>query len=232
MHGRIAKPADIALEAVSESYAPLAIDARCIDRAPRQWRHRARSRRLACRQTAQTSSLLHHRINADVGPERAAHATTRRRAAVGTNNSKSRPPTPSSLSPSSVNSPRPPNGAGAPADFPPQQQALRGRFRHFRAALFWPMEQLAAAMNLLKALTRKRLKWCCRTGLNCGPLPYQGSALPLSYGSNLVQASEAQERPAEVAAGDIGSGDAWQGVTHRHQTAISRAGARAALAAL
>ena len=25
--------------------------------------------------------------------------------------------------------------------------------------------------------------WCCRTGLNCGPLPYQGSALPLSYGS-------------------------------------------------
>src|SRR3954470_11319028 len=27
------------------------------------------------------------------------------------------------------------------------------------------------------------LQWCCRTGLNCGPLPYQGSALPLSYGS-------------------------------------------------
>ena len=25
--------------------------------------------------------------------------------------------------------------------------------------------------------------WCCRTGLNCRPLPYQGSALPLSYGS-------------------------------------------------
>src|SRR5262245_14983092 len=27
------------------------------------------------------------------------------------------------------------------------------------------------------------LSWCCRTGLNCRPLPYQGSALPLSYGS-------------------------------------------------
>ena len=27
------------------------------------------------------------------------------------------------------------------------------------------------------------LLWCCRTGLNCRPLPYQGSALPLSYGS-------------------------------------------------
>jgi hypothetical protein len=25
--------------------------------------------------------------------------------------------------------------------------------------------------------------WCCRSGLNARPLPYQGSALPLSYGS-------------------------------------------------
>ncbi len=30
---------------------------------------------------------------------------------------------------------------------------------------------------------RGRMPWCCRTGLNCRPLPYQGSALPLSYGS-------------------------------------------------
>ena len=29
-------------------------------------------------------------------------------------------------------------------------------------------------------------RWCCRTGLNCRPLPYQGSALPLSYGSEPV----------------------------------------------
>ena len=29
----------------------------------------------------------------------------------------------------------------------------------------------------------KGISWCCRTGLNCRPLPYQGSALPLSYGS-------------------------------------------------
>ena len=27
-------------------------------------------------------------------------------------------------------------------------------------------------------------EWCCRKGLNFRPLPYQGSALPLSYGSN------------------------------------------------
>src|ERR1700729_1803896 len=26
-------------------------------------------------------------------------------------------------------------------------------------------------------------KWCCQTGLNCRPLHYQWSALPLSYGS-------------------------------------------------
>ena len=28
-----------------------------------------------------------------------------------------------------------------------------------------------------------RGKWCCQTGLNCRPLHYQWSALPLSYGS-------------------------------------------------
>ena len=30
----------------------------------------------------------------------------------------------------------------------------------------------------------KKMKWCCQTGLNCRPLHYQWSALPLSYGSN------------------------------------------------
>src|ERR1700729_2299692 len=29
----------------------------------------------------------------------------------------------------------------------------------------------------------KAEKWCCQTGLNCRPLHYQWSALPLSYGS-------------------------------------------------
>ena len=28
-----------------------------------------------------------------------------------------------------------------------------------------------------------RARWCCQTGTNCRPLPYHGSALPLSYGS-------------------------------------------------
>ena len=30
-----------------------------------------------------------------------------------------------------------------------------------------------------------RRKWCCRGDLNTRPLPYQGSALPLSYGSSI-----------------------------------------------
>jgi hypothetical protein len=36
--------------------------------------------------------------------------------------------------------------------------------------------------ELQKALISPK-NWCCRTGLNCRPLHYQWSALPLSYGS-------------------------------------------------
>src|SRR5450631_4075266 len=43
--------------------------------------------------------------------------------------------------------------------------------------------------NALSVLDKKAkfygLLWCCRTGLNCGPPPYQGGALPLSYGSKV-----------------------------------------------
>src|SRR5690606_38483828 len=35
-----------------------------------------------------------------------------------------------------------------------------------------------------------RRKWCCERGLNSRPLPYQGSALPLSYRSNLLSAAD------------------------------------------
>jgi hypothetical protein len=37
-------------------------------------------------------------------------------------------------------------------------------------------------------------KWCCRTGLNCGPPPYQGGALPLSYGSGKMRAGMVARR--------------------------------------
>jgi hypothetical protein len=39
-----------------------------------------------------------------------------------------------------------------------------------------------------------RLRWCCRRGLNSRPLPYQGSALPLSYGSSTMLAAHHGER--------------------------------------
>jgi hypothetical protein len=38
-------------------------------------------------------------------------------------------------------------------------------------------------------------KWCCQTGLNCRPLHYQWSALPLSYGS--VPAENRPKRPLQ-----------------------------------
>lgn len=40
---------------------------------------------------------------------------------------------------------------------------------------------IRVAGDCLGALSEE--KWCCQTGLNCRPLHYQWSALPLSYGS-------------------------------------------------
>ncbi len=34
-----------------------------------------------------------------------------------------------------------------------------------------------------RRINKRRIKWCCERGLNSRPLPYQGSALPLSYRS-------------------------------------------------
>ena len=39
-------------------------------------------------------------------------------------------------------------------------------------------------------------KWCCQTGLNCRPLHYQWSALPLSYGS-MPRIRESANRPRQ-----------------------------------
>ncbi len=51
--------------------------------------------------------------------------------------------------------------------------------------------------DLTKALRGN--EWCCQTGLNCRPLHYQWSALPLSYGSMLRTRESAQWTPAERA---------------------------------
>ena len=37
--------------------------------------------------------------------------------------------------------------------------------------------------SLIQKLDAQMSEWCCRGDLNSRPLPYQGSALPLSYGS-------------------------------------------------
>ena len=41
--------------------------------------------------------------------------------------------------------------------------------------------------------------WCCQTGLNCRPLHYQWSALPLSYGSMPRMRESARKAPATCA---------------------------------
>ena len=41
-------------------------------------------------------------------------------------------------------------------------------------------EMLKLFSKVLKFIGKR---WCCQTGLNCRPLHYQWSALPLSYGS-------------------------------------------------
>ena len=42
----------------------------------------------------------------------------------------------------------------------------------------------------------KQGNWCCQTGLNCRPLHYQWSALPLSYGS-MPRIRESANRPRQ-----------------------------------
>jgi hypothetical protein len=56
-----------------------------------------------------------------------------------------------------------------------------------------------------KALFLRSFGWCCRGGLNSRPLPYQGSALPLSYGSECTGAKSARERRGKCHTGVAGA---------------------------
>ena len=51
-----------------------------------------------------------------------------------------------------------------------------------------PDVRMTGPRELIRRRTRivNKTGWCCWTGLNCRPLPYQGSALPLSYSSCLA----------------------------------------------
>lgn len=44
-----------------------------------------------------------------------------------------------------------------------------------------------------------KMEWCCQTGLNCRPLHYQWSALPLSYGSMCWDKNRPPEGPTKRA---------------------------------
>src|SRR3546814_2377844 len=60
--------------------------------------------------------------------------------------------------------------------------AFDGRIEHPRNRLMNTKNQIFSACWVV--LECRKEEWCCRGGSNSGPLPYQGSALPLSYGSN------------------------------------------------
>src|SRR5215472_4656330 len=48
--------------------------------------------------------------------------------------------------------------------------------------------------------------WCCRSGLNTRPPPYQGGALPLSYGSKNAR----PETPPTQRGGNCHNGPPWR----------------------
>src|ERR1700733_336579 len=56
--------------------------------------------------------------------------------------------------------------------------------------------KISKSADFTGALRRK--DWCCQTGLNCRPLHYQWSALPLSYGS-VPRIRESAKRPLQGA---------------------------------
>jgi len=60
----------------------------------------------------------------------------------------------------------------------------RGKLRHGSAGAKWRYRPGACR---IRARGRER-RWCCWRGLNSRPLPYQGSALPLSYNSQAFSA--------------------------------------------
>src|SRR5438552_10493592 len=50
----------------------------------------------------------------------------------------------------------------------------------------------------IQKIVRYLEDWCCQTGLNCRPLHYQWSALPLSYGSMAGTVRIGPKRPLQA----------------------------------
>lgn len=51
-------------------------------------------------------------------------------------------------------------------------------------------EAVQKVLSFKKISPFNKIGWCCERGLNSRPLPYQGSALPLSYRSILLSAAD------------------------------------------
>jgi hypothetical protein len=59
--------------------------------------------------------------------------------------------------------------------------------RHPRKLSYFAQQLRSAIYSTsLERFNFEGSRWCCRGGLNSRPLPYQGSALPLSYGSKTI----------------------------------------------
>ena len=61
-------------------------------------------------------------------------------------------------------------------DGPYERAKIRGKIAAFRP-------QSRTNEGIWQGIWGKPRRWCCRRGLNSRPQPYQGCALPLSYGS-------------------------------------------------
>src|SRR5260221_13125851 len=82
------------------------------------------------------------------------------------------------------------------------RRIIRFLFEEYRRT-FRDRSEVMSVGGMPAARTQGPFSWCCRTGLNCGPLPYQGSALPLSYGSrNLGPSQAVPPKRAETAIRD------------------------------
>src|SRR5258708_17829054 len=89
---------------------------------------------------------------------------------------------------------------GAPANRMPLARSARGT-RARRGGTGPSRTPPAGCPAPIRAVGKTRQKfrieseWCCQTGLNCRPLHYQWSALPLSYGSMPGSGESAQKGP-------------------------------------
>ena len=87
-------------------------------------------------------------------------------------------------------------------DFPRLLAPVLARFCHLERVKDRPIDRPKRLPDPAKPMkchhNSTSEKWCCRGGLNSRPPPYQGGALPLSYGSVWRAASRAEVPPSQA----------------------------------